>query len=227
MPSATRPPPSSEAATTAPRPDWLAEHPQSDAAQAGRALGRAEGQRLVEQIAPQVFPASVPPRLPRSGDDSRLAQSGSAALRDIFATGAAPGVRIVFRGVAQGERLMDFVREVHGLIRGMDPVPSVELDPMPFRASGAEAVPLMVLSGPDGEIARVAGLTDPAWLRDQVAAGRVGDLGTRGPVAAIAEPDMIEEIERRVAALDLDKPARASDHELLEKSPIRVSCDGT
>jgi conjugal transfer pilus assembly protein TraW len=32
----------------------------------------------------------------------------------------------------------------------------------------------------------------------------VGDLGVRGPVAAIAEADLIEEIHRRIAALDLD-----------------------
>ncbi|MBS1202921.1 MAG: Type-F conjugative transfer system pilin assembly protein [Chromatiaceae bacterium] len=195
-----------QAAATAPHPDWLSEHPRSGAAQAGRALGRAQRQRLVEQIAPQVFPASGAAATPEDVVTILVSRSlGSAALRDIFETGAAPGVRIVFRGVAQGERLMDFIQGIHAQLQGIEPVPSVELDPTPFREAGADAVPLMILSGPDGEIARVAGLTDPAWLRDQVAAGRVGDLGVRGPVAAIAEPDMIEEIERRVAALDLDK----------------------
>ena len=113
-------------------------------------------------------------------------------------------MRIVFRGVAEGERLMDFIHAIHAELQGIEPVPSVELDPTPFRQSGADAVPLMLLSGPDGEIARVAGITDPAWLRAQVRAGHRGDLGTRGPVSAISEPDMIEEIQRRVAALDLN-----------------------
>jgi conjugal transfer pilus assembly protein TraW len=128
---------------------------------------------------------------------------GAAALRDIFATAARPDVRIVFRGVAEGEPLLDFMRGIHAELEGLDPLPAVELDPTPFRETGAEAVPLMILSGPDGEIARVAGLSDPAWLLAQVAAGRTGDLGVRGPVETISEPDMLEEIARRVAALDL------------------------
>jgi conjugal transfer pilus assembly protein TraW len=194
-----------EAVITVSRPGWLSEDPQREAATAGEALGRAEGRRLREQSAHRAPPGSDMRRIPKETVTLLVSRSlGPAALRDCFRTAAEPGVRAVFRGVAEGERLMDFVHEVHALLRGMDPVPSVELDPMPFRASGADAVPLMILSGPDGEIARVAGLTDPAWLRAQVAAGRVGDLGVRGPVAAIAEPDMIEEIHRRIAALDLD-----------------------
>jgi len=192
-----------EATLTAPRPEWLTENPESDAAKAGRALGSAEGQRLSEQTAAQLFPESAT-ATPAETVTILVSRSlGSAALHDILQAGARPGVRIVFRGLAQGEKLMDFVRDVHAQLQGIEPVPSVELDPMPFRASGANAVPLMLLNGPDGEIARVAGLTDSTWLRDQVAAGRVGDLGVRGPVSAIAEPDMIEEIHRRVAALDL------------------------
>jgi conjugal transfer pilus assembly protein TraW len=128
---------------------------------------------------------------------------GAAALRDIFATAARPEVRIVFRGVAEREPLVDFIRGIHAELEGLDPMPAVELDPTPFREAGAESVPLMILSGPDGEIARVAGLSDPAWLQAQVAAGRTGDLGVRGPVERISEPDMLEEIARRVAALDL------------------------
>ena len=194
-----------EAASTAPRPDWLSEHPRSEAATAGEAFGRAEGRRLRELSDSLAPPVSDGPPITKETVTVLVSRSlGPAALRDIFRTAAEPGVRVVFRGVAEDERLMDFVHELHALLRGMDPVPSVELDPMPFRVSGADAVPLMILSGPGGEIARVAGLTDPAWLRDQVSAGRVGDLGVRGPVAAIAEPDMIEEIQRRIAALDLD-----------------------
>ena len=194
-----------EAMSTAPRPDWLFEDPKREAATAGEALGRAEGRRLREQSAHLAPPESDLAPIPTETLTLLVSRSlGPAALRDCFRTAAAPGVRVVFRGVAEGERLMDFVHEVHALLRGIDPAASVELDPMPFRASGADAVPLMILSGPDGEIARVAGLTDPAWLRDQVAAGRVGDLGVRGPIAAIAEADLIEEIHRRIAALDLD-----------------------
>ena len=41
------------------------------------------------------------------------------------------------------------------------------------------------------------------WLEDALNAGRQGDLGTRGPVTEIREPDLLVELERRLAALDL------------------------
>ncbi|MFE8033259.1 TrbC family F-type conjugative pilus assembly protein [Thiohalocapsa marina] len=184
-------------------PDWL--RPGSEAsARAGTAFGAAERERmhrLTTAQMPGVPAANAPPPQTITLLVSRAL--GAAALRDIFATAARPDVRVVFRGVAEGEPLMDFIRGIHAELEGLDPIPAVELDPTPFREAGAEAVPLMILSGPDGEIARVAGLSDPAWLQAQVAAGRTGDLGVRGPVEAISEPDMLEEIARRVAALDL------------------------
>ncbi|MFB1486881.1 MULTISPECIES: TrbC family F-type conjugative pilus assembly protein [unclassified Thiocapsa] len=188
-------------------PDWL--RPGSSAsARAGEALGAAERERL-HRLTTAQMPAlpdaqTTATATPKQTITLLVSRAlGAAALRDIFATAARPDVRIVFRGVAEGEPLIDFMRGIHAELDGLDPMPAVELDPTPFRETGAEAVPLMILSGPDGEIARVAGLSDPAWLQAQVAAGRTGDLGVRGPVETISEPDMLEEIARRVAALDL------------------------
>ena len=64
---------------------------------------------------------------------------------------------------------------------------------------------MLIATGPDGELARVAGLADPAWLLARVLAGARGDLGVRGPVFAVSEPDLIAELKRRLAALDLAK----------------------
>ncbi|RKT47068.1 TrbC family F-type conjugative pilus assembly protein [Thiocapsa rosea] len=184
-------------------PDWLRAG-SGASARAGETLGAAELERMHRQTIAQV--PGVPDATSTPPQTITLLVSralGAAALRDIFASAARPDVRIVFRGVAEGEPLVDFMRGIHAELEGLDPMPAVELDPTPFREAGAEAVPLMILSGPDGEIARVAGLSDPAWLHAQVAAGRTGDLGVRGPVEGISEPDMLEEIARRVAALDL------------------------
>jgi conjugal transfer pilus assembly protein TraW len=63
---------------------------------------------------------------------------------------------------------------------------------------------VLLAHGPDGELARVAGLADPLWLRTRVLAGERGDLGVLGPVKTVTEPDLIEELQRRLAALDLD-----------------------
>jgi conjugal transfer pilus assembly protein TraW len=192
-----------EAVSGTPLPDWL--RPGSEAsARAGEALGAAERERVNRLATAQM--SAVPDATATPTQTITLLVSralGAAALRDIFATAARPDVRIVFRGVAEGEPLLDFMRGIHAELEGLDPLPAVELDPTPFREAGAEAVPLMILSGPDGEIARVAGLSDPAWLLAQVSAGRTGDLGVRGPVERISEPDMLEEIARRVAVLDL------------------------
>jgi conjugal transfer pilus assembly protein TraW len=186
-------------------PDWLRAGSEASA-RAGEALGAAERERMQRLTTAQMpaVPDATATATPKQTITLLVSRAlGAAALRDIFATAARPEVRIVFRGVAEGEPLVDFIRGIHAELEGLDPMPAVELDPTPFRETGAESVPLMILSGPDGEIARVAGLSDPAWLQAQVAAGRTGDLGVRGPVERISEPDMLEEIARRVAALDL------------------------
>jgi conjugal transfer pilus assembly protein TraW len=132
---------------------------------------------------------------------------GAAQLKEIFAFAAdTPRARVVFRGVAEDESLMDFVRQVHGLLAGIDPIPEVVLDPTPFAAAGVDIAPVLLAEGPDSELARVAGLADPLWLRARVLAGERGDLvGVRGPVKGVTEPDLIEELQRRLAALDLEK----------------------
>lgn len=131
---------------------------------------------------------------------------GAAQLKEICALAAAtPRVRVAFRGVAQGEPLMAFIRQVHGLLAGIEPVPEVVLDPTPFETAGVDIAPVLIARGPDGELARVAGLADPEWLRERVLAGERGDLGVRGPVLPVTEPDLIAELKRRLAALDLAK----------------------
>jgi hypothetical protein len=61
---------------------------------------------------------------------------GPAQLKEIFAFAAdTPRVRVAFRGLAEDESLMDFVRQVHGLLAGIEPVPEVVLDPKPFAAA--------------------------------------------------------------------------------------------
>jgi conjugal transfer pilus assembly protein TraW len=128
---------------------------------------------------------------------------GTEALRAIFREAAGADVRIVFRGVAPGERLMDAIRAIHALLDGIDPLPNVELDPTPFRDHAVETAPVIVAAGPDGVVARVTGLSAPDWLRQHIRTGAHGDLGVRGPLVAISEPDLIEELQRRLAALDL------------------------
>jgi conjugal transfer pilus assembly protein TraW len=107
--------------------------------------------------------------------------------------------------VAKDEPLAAFVRQIHGLLAGIQPVPEVVLDPRPFQTPPVDIAPVLIATGPDGELARVAGLADPQWLLARVLAGARGDLGVRGPVLAVSEPDLITELKRRLAALDFAK----------------------
>jgi conjugal transfer pilus assembly protein TraW len=213
-------------------PAWLTPDPASTAHAAGVAVGAAAHDRLragadqpvVEACrdlgqlcgssvtAPAIGrPPTDPPAAAGSEDTMSItvlvsSSLGEAQLKDIFALAAGrPTVRVAFRGVAQGESLKDFVRRVHALLAGLEPPPDVVIDPTPFRDADAEVVPQLIATGPAGEVARVAGLADPAWLRAQVVGGARGDLGVRAPVRAVAEPDMVEEIHRRLAALDLQE----------------------
>jgi conjugal transfer pilus assembly protein TraW len=107
--------------------------------------------------------------------------------------------------MAEDESLMDFVRQIHSLLAGIEPLPEVVLDPTPFAAAAVDIAPVLLAEGPDGELARVAGLADPLWLRTRVLAGERGDLGIRGPIKSVTEPDLIAELQRRLAALDLER----------------------
>jgi conjugal transfer pilus assembly protein TraW len=130
---------------------------------------------------------------------------GDVQLRELFALGSGRSdLRILFRGVDEGESLIAFVASLRPLLEGLDPPPNVLLDPTPFRTHDILAVPSLVALGPDGsEQARVAGLASTRWLEQAIADGQRGDLGTRGPVADIREPDLLAELQRRLAALDL------------------------
>jgi len=124
-------------------------------------------------------------------------------LRSLFeqAAGRDP-VRIVFRGVLPGERIDTALRHIHRLLRGIEPPPVVELDPLAFREAGVTVVPVLLLKQDGNRVARVRGTLALDWFRARVQAGESGDLGTYGPVEAIAETDLLEEIQRRLANLD-------------------------
>ena len=148
---------------------------------------------------------------------------GDSQLRALFQIAAVvPNSRIVFRGVAEDESLTGFMAAIHALAVDLDKLPAVELDPVAFRDHAATVVPLIVATGPDGsEIARVAGLANPAWLTTRIAAGERGDLGVRGPVREIAEPDLLEEIARRIRNLDLEALGGTAVADAFERLPLQ------
>ena len=200
-----------------PMPPWLEVFPDMPGFEAGRALGTEAGEAARRDMTAQQQAACrdlggdcALPQDPAAPNREILTifasrSLGEGALRYMFAAASGdPDTRILFRGVAEGESIGDFLTSTAALLRDLDPPPAVLIDPMPFQAGDITQVPTVVLSGPDGEIARVAGLSTGTWLREQVAAGRTGDLGQRGPTREISEPDMIAEIHRRIRGIDWD-----------------------
>jgi conjugal transfer pilus assembly protein TraW len=217
------------------RPAWLDANAHPAAGAAGEGLGRKQMNRLAEDppvldacrdlgqacssdgsateqsaaVGQGTGPNRVAAKL--GADDITITilasrSLGEAQLKELFALAAgSPRVQVTFRGVAEDESLMDFVRQMHGLLAGIEPAPAVVLDPRPFETPPVDIAPVLIASGPKGELARVAGLADPQWLLARVLAGARGDLGVRGPVLAVSEPDLITELKRRLAALDLGK----------------------
>jgi conjugal transfer pilin signal peptidase TrbI len=85
---------------------------------------------------------------------------GLALAGTLFAFAAdTPRARVAFRGVAEDESLMDFVRQIYGLLAKIELVPEVVLDPTPFATAGIDIAPVLLAEGPDGEPARIVELT--------------------------------------------------------------------
>ena len=175
-------------AAVAERPAWLGP-PDATHLQAAQAAGEALGADAMvrRESQPTETPAAQPaPDAPLSANDVRITvlvstSLGEGQLRDIFAFASqTPGTRVVFRGVKPKQPLMAFIRELEILVAKLDPMPELQIDPTRFH--GETRAPVMIAEGPQGELARVAGLADPQWLRAQVLAGQRGDLGVRGPV---------------------------------------------
>lgn len=135
---------------------------------------------------------------------------GTASLRDLLVTASLdPEAVVVFRGIPdESKDVMAAMVEVHRLGAEMDPMPNVILDPTLFRTYNITTVPTIVQlervskEGENVEVARVSGMTTTEWLKRQIAIGKTGDLGPRGPVEEISERDLIEVIKERVLAID-------------------------
>ena len=136
---------------------------------------------------------------------------GEAALREIMQEAAAdPAAVVVFRGLPNGSSMGVEIARIQALLRSIDPPPQVTLDPTRFRRLHTDLVP--TLSVYDGERLRVTarGTTSIRYVLARLKSGATGDLGAVGPVAQATEPDLIEVMQQRLAALDLHRYAEGA-----------------
>jgi conjugal transfer pilus assembly protein TraW len=128
---------------------------------------------------------------------------GEAALKALLRDAAATDTTVVFRGIPEGRTLGQGIRHLHQLLAGIEPPPSVTIDPVAFRRWGVTTVPQLIKVKNDALITRAAGITSRDWLRRRSETGAVGDLGTWGPVVSPSEPDLLETLQARLGQLDL------------------------
>ncbi len=150
------------------------------------------------------------------GDDPTLRAARRRQVEKAHHGGRAEATA-VFRGVPDGMSLGQGIAAIRRLAAGKDPPPAIVIDPTLFRAYDIGAVPSVVIvaaqAGSEEKprpVARVAGLADPRWLLRAVEGGETGDLGIRGPLAAIAEADPITVAGRRLAAIDWEEKKRGA-----------------
>lgn len=108
---------------------------------------------------------------------------------------------LVFRGVEKGGDTGTVTKRLYGVIKDIKPIPASVIDPVLFQKFNVNVVPTMVETNAREETRMARGLPGFNWMSKQDA----GDLGHRGPVFGILEPDMIQEIQRRMRAYDWAK----------------------
>lgn len=158
---------------------------------------------------------------------------GDDVLNDILSRNAGrDDVTLVMRGIPKGVSLGDGIKHMQMLASQYDPIPNIVLDPTLFSKYEVKAVPSVVrvqyapglleklnfesrMQGKEGPahpplIAKVDGLHNDQWLNEKIELENCSEaypcrFGEQGPVYRIDEPDMIEEMKRRVAQIDWEK----------------------
>lgn len=130
-----------------------------------------------------------------------------AELKGILEEASANGedTVVILRGVAQGKTIDAIPATLAPLVKGWNNPPNVIIDPTKFKDHNITEVPAIAYAREAGQKALVArGIANVQWMGQQAKkyAGAGGDLGKFGTVFPISEPDLVEEMKRRVLNID-------------------------
>ncbi len=127
---------------------------------------------------------------------------GEKTLRRVFKEASSTGAIVLFRGIPKGSSLAKTLRDWHRLMANLDPIPQVRIDPKAFVHWQVTSVPAIFQVKEQKVIASALGVYSQDWLQEQIDKGNVGNLGQRGPIQSISEPDLIDEAMARLKAID-------------------------
>jgi conjugal transfer pilus assembly protein TraW len=204
-------------------PDWAVVDPERTRRyqQAIDEIFRGTSREMQARV-PQSHQQS--PFIKATGDAIELYVSfslGEAALQQILVHAAGrDDVTLYLRGIPPGHDLGGLARRLHAIARGIDNPPQVLIDPSRFRDSGIRVAPEILLKR-DGQIAaRAAGLTGIERFLELAERRQEVDLGTHGPVEPIAERDLIEQMQARIARLDFEAMKEQAVRRFWDNVPI-------
>ncbi len=148
----------------------------------------------------------ITPEKPKPSFKIFVSQSmGPGALKAAFELGRGrPDVMYVFRGYNPGQSPMDLYKFLAGFQKQEpDQIVQIALDPPAFQDAKITQVPAIAYyDANEREVAQVRGLINFNWLKEHIDAGAKGDLGNRGQVYPISEPDLMLEMQRKAMAID-------------------------
>jgi len=147
---------------------------------------------------------------------------GNAALKAAFDIGRGnPDVLYVFRGFLPNQTPLQFqAAMVKFQKKSEDQIVQIGLDPPSFTNFNINSVPaIAVLDAQEKLVAKVSGLANFKWLKEKVEDGQKGDLGNRGNTYAIAEPNLIDQMKAKAAAVDYKKLAEEAKSRFFREMP--------
>ncbi|WP_024608559.1 TrbC family F-type conjugative pilus assembly protein [Pseudoalteromonas sp. TAB23] len=155
---------------------------------------------------------------------------GEQSLKDILGMASQnQDVVVAFRGIPQEANLGEAMLEIQNVASGYSPMPNIVINPVLFTEYNVTSVPTIiarkeqsVIAGqlPE-EVARVLGLSNPNWLMNKINSGETGNLGIRGPIESISEPDLIELMKDRYAKIDWEEKKQNAVNNFWKKQTFR------
>jgi len=182
----------------------------------------------LNRLAAERFGIGEPPDDPKGTTTlifvSRSLEGDLKGIVEKAARSGRKDVVLVFRGVPEGQNINEGIMDLQRMAQSIEPMPAIIIDPNLFKLYDIKNVPTVVRAksqraqitpqGParrGGElVAKVEGLDNDEWLMNQINAGERGDLGLRGDVREISEPDLIEVMKQRAMAIDWEAKRRAA-----------------
>ena len=182
------------------RPAWLGSNPHQNEA-------RQQALEIFNASKPIALGVTPDHAVSQTGKPLRVMfisfSLGESVLKGIFEEASGQDdVLLVLRGPKPKQKLPELFADLKALLKDIDPLPAIVIDPTRFQKWGVTTVPEIVVEEQGKARLRVKGVTSLDWLKSRQAAGRQGDLGRFGEVYEIAEIDLLEEMKRRLAAMD-------------------------